>query len=366
MSQVESIRTAIEAIVEPEINLTLGDLGFVRDVEVTNGVVTVLVAVPSPGSAASASVRAAVEAAAASAGGADAVNVALEAITDEEAAALSSRLRGPNAAAREIALASPGSGTRVIGISSGKGGVGKSSLTANLAVTLARTGKRVGIIDADVWGFSIPKMMGVEHPPNVLDDLLLPPIAHGVSVISMDYFVQPDQAVVWRGPMLHKALEQFLVDVHWGSPDYLLIDMPPGTGDVAISISQYLPRSEILVVTTPQPTAQRVAVRAGLMARKVNQDIIGVVENMSWFTGDDGTRYEIFGSGGGEALASALDVPLLGKVPLVPALRECADHGRPIVVTDPEGTASQAFAEVANALAARGPRIRSHPELVIS
>ena len=192
------------------------------------------------------------------------------------------------------------------------------------------------------------------------------PIAHGVSVISMDYFVQPDQAVVWRGPMLHKALEQFLVDVHWGSPDYLLIDMPPGTGDVAISISQYLPRSEILVVTTPQPTAQRVAVRAGLMARKVNQDIIGVVENMSWFTGDDGKRYEIFGSGGGEALASELDVPLLGKVPLVPALREGADHGRPIVVTDPEGTASQAFAEVANALAARGPRIRSHPELVIS
>ncbi len=366
MSQAEAIRSAVESVVEPEINLTLGDLGFVRDVDFTNGVVTAMIAVPSPGSSASAAVRSAVETAAADAGGVSAVNVAFEAISEEEAAALSSRLRGPNAAAREIALASPGSGTRVIGISSGKGGVGKSSLTANLAVTLARAGKRVGIIDADVWGFSIPKMMGVEHPPNVLDDLLLPPIAYGVSVISMDYFVQPDQAVVWRGPMLHKALEQFLVDVHWGSPDYLLIDMPPGTGDVAISISQYLPRSEIVVVTTPQPTAQRVAVRAGLMARKVNQDIIGVVENMSWFTGDDGKRYEIFGSGGGEALAAELDVPMLGQIPLVPALREGADHGRPIVVTEPESEAARAFGVVADGILARGPRIRSHPELVIS
>jgi ATP-binding protein involved in chromosome partitioning len=224
----------------------------------------------------------------------------------------------------------------------------------------------VGIIDADVWGFSIPKMMGIDRPPTVIDDMLLPPEAHGVAVISMDFFVQPDQAVVWRGPMLHKALEQFLVDVHWGDLDYLLIDMPPGTGDVAISISQYLPRSEIIVVTTPQPTAQRVAARAGLMARKVNQDIVGVVENMSWFTGDDGKRYEIFGSGGGAALAEQLDVPLLGRIPLVPAIREGADSGNPIVSVEPDGDAAEAFASLARELVARGPRLRSHPELVIS
>jgi ATP-binding protein involved in chromosome partitioning len=171
---------------------------------------------------------------------------------------------------------------------------------------------------------------------------------------------------VWRGPMLHKALEQFLVDVHWGDIDFLLIDMPPGTGDVAISISQYLPRSEIIVVTTPQPTAQRVAVRAGLMARKVNQDILGVVENMSWFTGDDGKRYELFGSGGGAALAEQLEVPLLGQIPLVPALREGADTGRPITVIEPNGAAAAAFSDLAGELITRGPRLRTHPELVIS
>ena len=209
-------------------------------------------------------------------------------------------------------------------------------------------------------------MMGIDRAPTVLDDMLLPPEAHGVSVISMDYFVQPDQAVVWRGPMLHKALEQFLVDVHWGDLDYLLIDMPPGTGDVAISISQYLPRSEILIVTTPQPTAQRVAVRAGLMARKVNQDIIGVIENMSWFTGDDGTKYEIFGAGGGAELAEQLGVDLLGKIPLVTAMREGADVGKPVTVTDPEGEAADAFDRLADELVSRGPRLKAHPELVIS
>jgi ATP-binding protein involved in chromosome partitioning len=184
--------------------------------------------------------------------------------------------------------------------------------------------------------------------------------------MSMDFFVDPDQAVVWRGPMLHKALEQFLVDVYWGDIDFLLIDMPPGTGDVSISISQYLPRSEIIVVTTPQPAAQRVAVKAGLMAKKVNQEVVGVVENMSWFTGDDGKRYDLFGSGGGESLAADLDVPFLGQVPLVPALRAGGDVGAPIVVTEPEGEAARAFAHIASELVARKPRLRSHPELVIS
>ena len=366
MVDVDAVRAAIEAVEDPEIHRSLGELGMVRDLDVASGVVSVLVALTIPGCPLKDQLTSDVTAAAMSVAGVTNVDVSFTSMTDEERGALSAELRGGNAQAREVTIGKAGSKTRVVGVASGKGGVGKSSVTANLAVALARKGLRVGIIDADVWGFSIPKMMGIDRPPTVLDDMLLPPEAHGVAVISMDFFVQPDQAVVWRGPMLHKALEQFLVDVHWGDLDYLLIDMPPGTGDVAISISQYLPRSEIMVVTTPQPTAQRVAVRAGLMARKVNQDIIGVVENMSWFTGDDGKRYEIFGAGGGEELAETLDVPLLGMVPLVPALREGADDGRPIIVVEPDGEAAQAFADLADELVARGPRLRAHPELVIS
>ncbi|MDJ0791627.1 MAG: Mrp/NBP35 family ATP-binding protein [Acidimicrobiia bacterium] len=366
MVDVDAVRTAIEAVEDPEIHRSLGELGMVRELSVDDGAVSVLVALTIPGCPLKDQLDADVTAAASAVEGVRSVSVSFTSMSDEERAALTAELRGPAGATREIAIAQPGSTTRVIGVASGKGGVGKSSVTANLAIALAKAGSRVGIIDADVWGFSIPKMMGIERPPTVLDDMLLPPEAHGVSVISMDFFVQPDQAVVWRGPMLHKALEQFLVDVHWGDLDYLLMDMPPGTGDVAISISQYLPRSEILIVTTPQPTAQRVAVRAGLMARKVNQEIIGVVENMSWFTGDDGKRYEIFGAGGGAELAEQLDVELLGQVPLVTAMREGADVGKPVVVTDPDGEAARAFDALAEQLSSRGPRLRSHPELVIS
>jgi ATP-binding protein involved in chromosome partitioning len=286
-------------------------------------------------------------------------------MSDEERQSLVNHVRGGGEAAREITIGKAGSPTRVIAIASGKGGVGKSSVTANLGVALAQLGKTVGIIDADVWGFSIPKMLGVDRDPTVIENMLLPPEVHGVRVMSMDFFVRPDQAVIWRGPMLHKALEQFLADVHWGDPDYLLIDMPPGTGDIAISISQFLPRSQAIVVTTPQPTAQRVALRAGLMARKVNQEILGVVENMSWFTGDDGHRYPLFGEGGGQRLADELEVPLLAQVPLVPALREGADAGLPVTVSDPAGDATQAFAALADEVEARQPRLRTHPELVI-
>lgn len=267
---------------------------------------------------------------------------------------------------RKLRVGAGGSSTRIISISSGKGGVGKSSVTANLAVSLARLGRTVGVIDADVWGFSIPKMLGIDRSPTVIEETLLPPEIHGVRVMSMDFFVSPDQAVIWRGPMLHKAMEQFLVDVHWDDPDYLLVDMPPGTGDVAISLSQFLPNAQTIVVTTPQITAQRVAKRAALMARKVNQEVLGIVENMSWFTGDDGTRYPIFGEGGGAALADELDVPLLGRVPLVPAIREGADRGIPAAVADPDGEASQAFDRLAAEVEARRPRLRTHPELVIS
>ena len=240
--------------------------------------------------------------------------------------------------------------TRVLAVASGKGGVGKSSVTANLAVAMARQGKRVAALDADVWGFSLPRMLGVHGEPDVVDDKVVPPVAYDVKVISMGFFAREDQPVIWRGPMLHKALEQFVTDVEWGEPDVLLVDMPPGTGDVSISMAQFLPRAEVIVVTTPQPAAQKVAQRAAYMAQKVNLDVIGVIENMSWFRGDDGVAYEIFGAGGGEELAGDLGVPLLGKVPLVPALREGGDSGRPIVVTDPASEASAAFTAIATTI----------------
>jgi ATP-binding protein involved in chromosome partitioning len=212
----------------------------------------------------------------------------------------------------------------------------------------------------------MPRMLGIDHPPVVIDDVIVPPEANGVRLISMGFFAREDQPVVWRGPMLHKALEQFLTDVHWDEPEYLVVDMPPGTGDIALSMAQFLPRAEVLVVTTPQPAAQRVAQRAAYMAQKVNLDVVGVIENMSWFRGDDGKVYELFGSGGGQALADQLEVPLLGQVPLVPELREGADDGHPIVVTNPEDEASQAFFRLAERLDVElAPKRVYRPELKI-
>lgn len=257
-------------------------------------------------------------------------------------------------APRTVPQASPNpftnSSTRVIAIASGKGGVGKSSITANLAIALAKAGKRVAVIDADVWGFSMPRMLGVDHPPEVEGERIVPPIAHDVALISMGYFAREDQPIMWRGPMLHKALEQFLTDVEWNDPEYLLIDMPPGTGDISLSIAQFLPRAELIVVTTPQIAAQSVAQRAAFMAKSVNLELAGVIENMSYFTGDDGKQYNIFGTGGGKALAEKLDVSLLGQVPLVTALREGSDEGAPIIVTEPESEAAQAITQIAQTL----------------
>jgi ATP-binding protein involved in chromosome partitioning len=280
---------------------------------------------------------------------------------DAERSALMFRLReqaGPKPGEK-------GSRARVVAVSSGKGGVGKSSVTANLAVALAKTGRRVGLIDADIWGFSIPHMLGITYPPVIIDQSIIPPIAYGVKAMSMDYFVGDDQAVIWRGPMLHKAIEQFLTDVFWDAPDFLLVDMPPGTGDVSISMSQFLPRAQVLLVTTPQPTAQRVARRAGLMAEKMEQEVIGVVENMSWFTAADGERYHIFGEGGGEKLAEEVGAPLLARIPLLPAMREGADHGVPVHLAAPGSDAAEAFTKLAEEVIARKPRIRTHPQLVI-
>jgi len=362
---VAAVRSAVGLVEDPEIHRTLQDLKMVREVDVAaDGTVRVLVALTIPGCPLKDKLTADVTEAARSVAGVTAVDVSFTSMTDEERGKLVADIRG-GADAREITIGTPASSTRVLAISSGKGGVGKSSVTANLAVSLAEMGKRVGIIDADVWGFSIPKMLGIDRNPTVIDETLLPPEAYGVAVMSMDFFVKPDQAVIWRGPMLHKALEQFLADVYWGDPDYLLIDMPPGTGDVAISIAQFVPRAQAIVVTTPQPTAQRVARRAGLMSAKVGQDVMGVVENMSWFTGDDGKRYTIFGEGGGQRLADELDVPLLGQVPLVVSLREGADQGLPSSLSDPTGAAANAFRELAKEVDQRRPRLRSHPELVI-
>ena len=289
-------------------------------------------------------------------------DVNVEVMTEEMAVEWIGRLRteaGPG-------LGEPGSAARVIAISSGKGGVGKSSVSANLAVSLRRSGKRVGIVDGDIWGFSIPKMLGVSQPPLLIGQAIVPPTAHGVKVMSMDYFVGDDKAVIWRGPMLHKAIEQFLKDVFWDALDFLIVDMPPGTGDIAISMSQFLPRAQVVLVTTPQPTAQRVARRAALMAAEVDQQVIGVVENMAWFTGDDGKRYELFGSGGGAALADELGVDLMAQIPLLPAMGRGADDGHPVSIAAPGSEAVEAFDSLASAVIEKRPRIRTNPALVIN
>jgi ATP-binding protein involved in chromosome partitioning len=253
----------------------------------------------------------------------------------------------------------------VIGVSSGKGGVGKSSVTVNLAVTLAGAGHDVAILDADVYGFSIPGMLGIDREPTVRDKKMVPPEAFGVRCMSMGFFIEDNQPVIWRGPMLHKALEQFLVDVDWGDPEFLLVDMPPGTGDVALSMAQYLPTSEVYVVTTPQAAARRVAQRSAYMAKKINLPLRGVIENMSWLTQPDGSRSALFGEGGGQALADELGVPLLGQIPLDVALRVGGDEGTPLSATAPESEVARAFAVVASELAGRGPARIFHPELTI-
>ncbi len=262
---------------------------------------------------------------------------------------------GHGHAAPMPAFLGPDATTRVIGVSSGKGGVGKSTVTVNLAIALAQAGHSVGLLDADVYGFSVPKMLGTDHDPIIIGDIVIPTSAHGVKCLSMGYFVPDDQPVIWRGPMLHKAIQQFLTDAYWGEPDFVLVDMPPGTGDVALTLAEVMPRAEIIVVTTPQAAAQRVAQRSAFAARRLKLSVRGVIENMSWFTGDDGTRYELFGSGGGDTLAADLGIPLLGQVPLVSAVRLGGDEGRPVMAVDPDSETAQSFRAIAAKLAALGP-----------
>lgn len=369
---------ALRPVEDPELHRSIVDLDMVRRIDVEGARVALTVALTIAGCPLRAEITNRVHGAVGELDGVEAVDLDFTVMTDEERAALRVKLHGDPAATagsqpahghaqgRAIPFADPGSKTRVLLVASGKGGVGKSSVTANLSVALARRGRDVAVVDADVWGFSIPRMLGVQHPPVVIDEMLVPPEAHGVRCISMGFFAAEDQPVIWRGPMLHKALEQFLTDVYWDDPDYLVIDLPPGTGDISLSLSQFLPRAEVYVVTTPQPAAQRVAQRSAFMSQKVNLEVKGVIENMSWFTGDDGTRYELFGAGGGDELAQRLGVPLLGKVPLVPELRVGGDTGAPIVVTAPGSEAAGVFASVAETVDVElAPRRIYHSELRI-
>jgi ATP-binding protein involved in chromosome partitioning len=370
---------ALRSVDDPELHKSVVDLDMVREtridgnrVEVTLAVIVEDYAEPDELIARTASALGALD-------GVRDVTVHIVAMTDEERRDLRLRLHGDPAATagsgpahghaqgRAVPFQDPASRTRVILVASGKGGVGKSSITVNLAISLANRGKRVAIVDADVWGFSIPPMLGIDRPPTLVDNtMIIPPTANGVTCASIGFFVRDDQPVVWRGPMLHKALEQFLTDFYWGEPDFLVVDMPPGTGDISLSIAQFLPRSEAYIVTTPQAAAQRVAQRAGLMFQgdQLKIPVQGVIENMSWFTGDDGKRYELFGANGGQVLADRLGVPLIGQVPLVPELREGGDVGRPVTVTDPDGEAAQAFAAIAKQIDEDlAPTKRYHPGL---
>src|ERR1700684_3506875 len=334
------IRKALEVVIDPELHRSIIELDMVRSIEIgPNGVLDITVSLTTPGCPIKGHFQTAVAEAAGALEGVTHVNVYFDVLSDTQKAALQQKLgRGslPQGALAQVA--------NVLCIGSGKGGVGKSTLTANLAAALAGEGKKVGVLDADVWGYSIPRMYGLgsTRPPVSAERKILPLEAHGVKVMSIGFFLEEDAAVVWRGPMLHKALTQFLQDVDWGALDFLLIDLPPGTGDVSMTLAQLLPQAKFLIVTTPQATAQRVARRAAQMAEKVDLEIAGVIENMSGFTTPSGERYGIVGEGGGEALAAELDVPLLGTVPLTMPLRAQADGGVPLVAREPDAPAAQA------------------------
>jgi ATP-binding protein involved in chromosome partitioning len=352
MPSRDEILKALEAVIDPELRQDIVTLGMVRSIEPgAGGRVAVTVSLTTAGCPIRNHFQTAVVQAVGALEGVTGVDVAFDVLSDAEKGALQRKLgRGglPEGALAQV--------SNVVCVGSGKGGVGKSTVTANLAAALAAEGKRVGVLDADVWGYSIPRMFGVGGRPTVSPERKIVPLeAHGVKVMSIGFFVEEDSAVVWRGPMLHKALTQFLEDVDWGALDFLLVDLPPGTGDVSMTLAQLLPQARFLIVTTPQPTAQKVARRSAEMAHKVNLEIAGVVENMAGFVTPGGERYPIFDEGGGQALADELDVPLLGNVPLTMPLRAQSDAGRPLVLTDPDDPAAQAVRHVARGLVAMFP-----------
>ncbi len=363
---LEAIHAALTTVNDPEIRRPITELDMVKSVEVDGSQVAVALFLTVAGCPMKETLTRDVRAAVAGLPGVSAVTVELDVMSDDQRQALKDKLRGGQAS-KQIPFAQPGSLTRIYAVASGKGGVGKSSVTVNLAAAMAADGLRVGVLDADVYGFSVPRMLGVEQPPTRVDDMILPPVAHDVKVISIGMFVPGNQPVVWRGPMLHRALEQFLTDVFWGDLDVLLLDLPPGTGDIAISTAQLLPTAEILVVTTPQMAASEVAERAGSIALQTKQQIVGVVENMSGLALPDGSRLDLFGTGGGQSVADSLGrsmgapVPLLGQIPIDVALREGGDGGIPVVLSDPHSPAAQALAGVARTLGRRARGLAGRP-----
>ncbi|MGH3934435.1 MAG: Mrp/NBP35 family ATP-binding protein [Pseudonocardiaceae bacterium] len=356
---VDAVRTALNGVHDPEINRPITELGMVKDVTVAgDGTVRVAVWLTVAGCPMRDTITSRVANAVFAVSGVRDVQVELDVMSDDQRTALRRQLRG-NVEEPRIPFAEPGSLTRVYCVASGKGGVGKSSVTVNLAAAMADRGLSVGVVDADIYGHSIPGMLGTTARPTQVEKMIMPPTAHGVKVISIGMFTKDNTPVVWRGPMLHRALQQFLADVFWGDLDVLLLDLPPGTGDIAISVAQLIPNAEILVVTTPQRAAAEVAQRAGAIALQTRQRLIGVVENMSWLQMPDGSRNHLFGSGGGQIVADSLaramgsEVPLLGQIPLDPQLRETGDAGTPLVLADPTSPASVVLREVSDQLAIR-------------
>jgi ATP-binding protein involved in chromosome partitioning len=337
----EEVLRALERVIDPELGRPVTELDMVRDVRIDGGEVAVVIALTVAGCPLRSSFENQVRETVGMLPGVTGVSLAFDVMSPDERQALTAKLRGGvTERTKGISL---DAATRVIAVASGKGGVGKSTLTANLAAAFTRLGQRTGILDADVYGHSIPHLLGIHQKPVLVDKMIVPPVKDGLKLMSIGFFLDGNEPVMWRGPMLHRALEQFLSDVHWGELDTLVVDMPPGTGDVAISLGQLLPRAEALVVTTPQPLAQEVAARAALMAQKTNMRLIGVIENMGG---------EIFGSGGGAALAGELGVPLLAEIPLDPRLREQGDAGEPLLAADPDAPSARAILELAERITA--------------
>jgi ATP-binding protein involved in chromosome partitioning len=355
---VDAVRAALDTVHDPEINRPITDLGMVKDVRVRGGVVDVEVYLTVAACPLRDRITRDVTGAVSAVPDVAEVRVALDVMSDEQRAELRKSLRG-GAEELRIPFAEPGSLTRVYCVASGKGGVGKSSVTVNLAVAMAARGLSVGVVDADIYGHSVPRMLGTDGKPTRVEKMIMPPQANGVKVISIGMFTPGNTPVVWRGPMLHRALQQFLADVFWGDLDILLLDLPPGTGDVAISVAQLIPNAEILVVTTPQLAASEVAERAGSIALQTRQRLAGVIENMSWLELPDGSRMDVFGAGGGAAVAESLtrsvgaEVPLLGQVPLESKLVETGDAGTPLVLSEPDNPAATVLREVAERLSTR-------------
>lgn len=357
---IESIRRRLDEVIDPELRVPITQLGMVGDIAVDHdGAAALQIKLTVAACPMRNRIVEDVTAAAVRAEGVRTAEVQLDVMTPEERAVLKEQLRGGQGG-KINRFAQPDSLTKVYAVASGKGGVGKSSVTVNLATALAAQGMKVGVVDADVHGFSVPDLMGITAKPTRLDEMILPPVAHGVKTISIGMFVEGNQAVAWRGPMLHRAVEQFLTDVHFGDLDVMLLDLPPGTGDIAISVAQLLPGSEILVVTTPQTAAASVAERAGALSTQTGQQVVGVIENMGPMTMPDGTVLDLFGSGGGELVAQRLsqqlqaEVPLLGSVPLDTTLRQAGDDGAPVVLSAPDSPSGTALRSIAAQLASRG------------